>query len=277
MGKGDREKDKKAFAYSPVRIYMSAAVGVKKQIKEKALELLKNASDGLQYSELVAAIKEALPDANENTIHGSIWNLHKTCSTQVSKPARGLFKYIGSGVSGTVTGGVTTTTVQAGRNESLFYDSFKKYLTGGLGDSDNAIVIGGSAFGEKWSTPDVLGLRKSERGAMVVLPTEITSAEIKVSKVPQELITGFGQACVYLLFSNKSYLVVPKQIGKEILDRLDALCRLFNIGLILFNKDNVNTPDYEIRVRATKHDPDMFYVNHYLNKLSEKQKDDLKL
>jgi len=98
-----------------------------------------------------------------------------------------------------------------------------------LEDSDNAITMGGAGFWDKWSVPDVLGVRKSGHGAIAEWPTEITSAEIKVGTSTKELITGFGQACTYLLFSNKSYLVIPKQTNEELLDRLDALCQLFGI------------------------------------------------
>jgi len=256
---------------------MSAIVGVK-QIRDKALELLKATPDGIHYSELIHLIKQALPDAKENTIYGAVWDLDKRFPKQVNKPARGLFKYISSSATDKTKEVTTAFTSQANRgNESLFYDSFRDYLRGELGDSDNAITMGGAGFGDKWSTPDVLVVRKSGHGAIVALPTEITSAEIKVGTSTQELITGFGQACAYLLFSNKSYLVIPKQTNKELLDRLDALCQLFGIGLILFNKDNSNNPDFQIRNRAVKHDPDMFYVNEYLNKLTEQQRHDLEL
>jgi len=63
---------------------------------------------------------------------------------------------------------------------------------------------------------------------------------------------------------------VPKESRKEDLDRLDALCSIFGIGLILFDHTNRAKPGYEIRVRAAKHEPDMFYVNRYM-KLVEDQ------
>jgi hypothetical protein len=43
--------------------------------------------------------------------------------------------------------------------------------------------------------------------------------------------------------------------------RLDTLCRQFGIGLILFNNKDIEDPGFEIRARAIKHEPDMFYVN----------------
>ena len=248
----------------------------RKEIKEKAIELLKSTPNGLHYSELTRKIKEALPEANENTIHGTIWNLDRTEPKEVYKAGRGLFMHVNYKLSKEKT--LATVGIQHEReDESVFYDSFRDYLRGELGDCDRAITLGGSAFGEKWSTPDVIGIRKSARGAIIELPPEITSGEIKISTSSQDLITGFGQACAYLLFSNKSYLVIPKQTKDEIVDRLEALCGVFSIGLILFDKDNPSNPDSEIRTRSTKHNPDMFYVNYYLGMLSEEQRNKLGL
>jgi hypothetical protein len=47
----------------------------KDQIVAKAIELLQEQPHGLRYSELRAAILQALPDANPNAIGGTIWNL----------------------------------------------------------------------------------------------------------------------------------------------------------------------------------------------------------
>ena len=44
----------------------------------------------------------------------------------------------------------------------------------------------------------------------------------------------------------------------------------FGIGLVLFDTTNVNDPQFEIRDRPLKHEPDMFYVNKYM-KLIEKE------
>jgi hypothetical protein len=45
---------------------------------------------------------------------------------------------------------------------------------------------------------------------------------------------------------------------------LDTLSRQFGIGLILFDTTNVEDPNFEIRARAIKHEPDMFFVNKNL-------------
>jgi hypothetical protein len=83
------------------------------------------------------------------------------------------------------------------------------------------------------------------------------------------LITAFGQACSYKIFSHKSYIVVPNESLDEDLTRLDALCRIFGIGLILLDSTSPKQPGFEIRVRAAKHEPDMFYVNRYMKLIED--------
>ena len=64
-------------------------------------------------------------------------------------------------------------------------------------------------------------------------------------------------------------MVVPKQSPEEDLSRLDALSMIFGIGLVLFDNTKPKAPDFEIRVRAAKHEPDMFYANKYLKLVEE--------
>ncbi|HEY9229901.1 MAG TPA: hypothetical protein VIP11_24835 [Gemmatimonadaceae bacterium] len=98
--------------------------------------------------------------------------------------------------------------------------------------------------------------RKSD---IVKFPTEIVSAEIKLDT--QGLITAFGQACSYKLFSHKTHIVVPSTASEDDIARLDALCLIFGIGLVLFDATAPSDPKFDIRVRAMRHEPDMFYVN----------------
>ncbi len=82
-----------------------------------------------------------------------------------------------------------------------------------------------------------------------------------------QLVTAFGQACAYCLFAHKSYLVIPKDAPEEEIARIDSLCQVFGIGLVLFNSNDSEDPDFQIRVRPQKHDPDMFYVNKYMKQI----------
>lgn len=105
----------------------------------------------------------------------------------------------------------------------------------------------------------MIGIREPRKSDIIKFPTEIVAAEIKLDST--NLITAFGQACAYRLFSHKSYIVVPITSLEDDIARLDTLSRIFGIGLILFDSSNPKAPDFSIRVRATQHDPDMFYVN----------------
>ena len=93
---------------------------------------------------------------------------------------------------------------------------------------------------------------------------EIISAEIKID--PQQPVVAFGQAAAYRLFSAKSYIVTPKAISEEDYSRPEALCMLFGIGLVLFETSQ-KEPDFEIRVRAQRYLPDMFYVNEFAERI----------
>lgn len=59
---------------------------------------------------------------------------------------------------------------------------------------------------------------------------------------------------------------MPKTILEEDYSRLEALCMLFGIGLVLFNV-NLDEPDFQIRVRAQRFPPDMFYVNEFAERI----------
>jgi hypothetical protein len=100
------------------------------------------------------------------------------------------------------------------------------------------------------------------------VPTEIVSAEIKTEST--QLITAFGQACAYSLFSHKSYLVIPKRSSPDDISRLDALCQGFGIGLVLFDTTSPEIPGFTIRIRPRKSEPDMFYNNNFMRLIEEK-------
>ena len=232
------------------------------KIVSKAVEVIKTLPEGIRYSELVRTIQQDFPDIPNNTIHGTIWNLEARVPDKIYKPARGLFRHN------------TFRDVQLGEfgqklpdktekiREEDFYQSFADWLVKQLEECTKAIPLGGNKFRDKWGTPDVVGIREPRKSDIIKQATEIVSAEIKIDT--KDLITAFGQACSYKLFCHKSYIVVPKESLEEDISKIDALCLIFGIGLILFNSRNNKDPDFEIRVRPTKHEPDMFYVNRYM-------------
>ena len=238
------------------------------KIRQRALEILSANHDGVRYSALVNQIMEENPEYPHGTVTGSIWNLDATISDKVVKASRGLFKlreFADVAISPELPLVIPDT--QAKIKEEDFYEPFAEWITNDLEECTKAIALGGSKFKDKWGTPDVIGINKAKESDIIKFPTEIISVEIKTDTIG--LITAFGQACSYKIFSHKSYIVVPKKSLQEDIDRLDSLAMIFGIGLILFdNTDKVN-PNFEIRVRASKHDPDMFYVNKYIKLIAD--------
>lgn len=59
---------------------------------------------------------------------------------------------------------------------------------------------------------------------------------------------------------------MPTSLTEEDQSRLESLCMLFGVGLVLFDLDK-NNPRFSIRVRAQRFSPDMFYVNEFAERL----------
>ena len=80
---------------------------------------------------------------------------------------------------------------------------------------------------------------------------------------PTAPILAFGQAVAYRLFSTKTYIAMPNTLTES---RLESLCALFGVGLVLFDL-NTDAPNFSIRTRAQRFSPDMFYVNEFAERL----------
>lgn len=240
----------------------------KEKITSKAIESLKNNPDGIRYSELVRKMHQEFPDIPINTIYGVVWDLDLRVPDKVYKASRGLFRHTEFREVEISEAGPQTTTPTERIEEESFYGPFSNWLVNDLEECTSAIVLGGNKFRDKWGTPDVIGKREPRRSDIIKGDTEIVSAEIKINT--KELITAFGQACSYKLFSHKSYIVIPKSSPQDDLAKLDSLCLIFGIGLVFFDSNDAINPQFEIRVRAMKHEPDMFYANKYMS-LIEKE------
>ncbi len=234
----------------------------RERIRSKAIELLKNNSQGLRYSQLVRMIQESFPAIPTNTIQGSIWNLDTEIPKEVYKADRGLFRHTSFREIQIIPEQVSHISPPSKLSEESFYQAFADYLKNELEECTKAIKLGGNRFADKWGTPDVMGIKKPMPSDIIKPEIVIVSAEIKVDT--SGLITAFGQACAYKLFSHKVYIVVPKNSNEEDKSRIESLCLIYGIGLILFDSASIESPQFEIRVRPLKHEPDMFYVNKYM-------------
>jgi len=230
------------------------------KIIKKVIEILNENPQGVKYSQLFNYLKEEFPNFPKGTIHGTIWNLEKR-RDDIVKPERGLFvlkKFFKEEYPLEKIERI---------KEECFYQPFADYLINDLEECTKAIPLGKNKFQDKWGTPDVIGIYKFLETEPIRPPIEIISAEIKIDT--QALITAFGQVCSYKLFSHKAYLVIPNDSPQQDIGRLESLCLKFSIGLITFNRRDIENPDFRIITRAIKHEPDYFYVNKYLKLLGK--------
>jgi hypothetical protein len=233
-----------------------------KEIQNLARKIVAESPGGIRYSALVEQISTANPETPKNTIHGSVWDLATRFPTEITKPSRGLF-LPASSAAGTASI-MPPVSASPKVKEEDFYEPFADWLKNELDEATVAIPLGGAGLQKKWGTPDVIGVYKALASHRIKFDLEIISAEIKID--PQQPVVAFGQAAAYRLFSAKSYIVMPNSISEEDYSRLEALCMLFGIGLVLF-ETNAEEPDFKIRVRAQRYPPDMFYVNEFAERI----------
>ena len=244
-------------------------MSIREKVIQKAIELVEASPTGKRFSELVKEISAIFPGIKVNTIYGAFHKFKMELPKSIYQPGRGLYKAVkyrekgeGQQAEGTEKADI------AKIREEDYYAPFGDWLINEIEECTKFISVGGNVFKDKWGTPDVVGVWEAKRSDIFKPPTQIVSAEIKLD--PTNLITAFGQACSYRLFSHKSYLVVPTSSPQEDINRLDALSRIFGIGLITFNPLDAKNPEFDIRSRAARGEPDTFYVNKYLKLVEEK-------
>ena len=212
------------------------------------------------------AIVGQTPETPVNTIHGSTWDLATRFPAEIIKPSRGLFQPASAQTTLPTPVTVVEPEIEAGFSETDFYEPFAEWLKNDLDEVTVVSSLGGAGLKTKWGTPDVVGVYKPTASNLIKFPLEIVSAEIKIS--PQAPVVAFGQAVAYRLFSTKTYVVMPSSLSEEDLSRLESLCMLFGIGLVIFDLD-LKKPGFTIRVRAQRYIPDMFYVNEFADRLRQ--------
>ena len=236
------------------------------QIRETARRIISSNKGGIKYGDLHEQISSPNPETPKNTIHGSIWDLHLRFPQEISKPSRGLFVPIADDFPTAPEAPKVTPKYK----EEDFYEPFAEWLKSDLDEVTDSAALGGASMGKKWGTPDVVGVYKPLASNLIKFAIEIVSAEIKID--PGQPVVAFGQAIAYRLFSTKTYIAMPITMTLEDLSRLEALCMLFGVGLVLFDL-KPDKPNFQIRVRAQKFTPDMFYVNEFAERLKESDTD----
>ncbi len=235
------------------------------QIRSLAKSIIAEKPGGIRYGALIQAISQQTPETPKNTIHGSVWNLDALFPNEIAKPSRGLFTPATRSGNDVVTESIDQiSATEAKIKESDFYEPFAQWLRNDLDEVTEVAALGGAGLKSKWGTPDVVGVYKPLASNLIKFPLEIVSAEVKID--PQAPIVAFGQAIAYRLFSTKTYIAMPTALTEEDQSRLESLCILFGLGLVLFDL-NKDAPDFSIRVRAQRFPADMFYVNEFADRL----------
>jgi hypothetical protein len=249
--------------------------GIVNRIKHVARQVLEQSPQGIRHAGLVSKIQAELPAAKLTTIAPSVSELPST-ETDVLRPSRGFYilaKFANSEArpAPPESGLQPARPAQSPIAEQDYYEPLALWLKTDEEFSE-AVVVGGNTFRNKWATPDVIGTYKPQRSDPVEFPLELVSAEIKIDA--SQSVTAFGQACAYRLFSHQVYIVMPITIKdvKDDFERLEALCELFGMGLVLF-KLNPADPQFERVVAARKFEPDMFYVNEFARRLRQTAQD----
>lgn len=238
---------------------------IREKIAALCVQALTLSPSGLRFAEIKRYVQHHLdPSIKQSNIPANLVKLVEISDGKITKVDKGLYQ-LASNLGNVSHEEIITTPSSKKITEQDFYQSFADWLVNELEDCTKTEVVGGASFGDKWATPDVIGVLKSKPSDIFKFEHEIVAAEIKISG-GESLITALGQACSYRLFAHRSYIVVPKQANKSDLDRLDSLCLLFGIGLVIFDVDYPDNPDFSIKTRALTHKPDMFYLNHYLGK-----------
>jgi hypothetical protein len=236
------------------------------QIRSAALELLAGHPQGLRYSQLVRHVSKLNPAFNNKTVSNVVWSLDTVLPEHVYKPSKGVYRLVQfREAAEQPTRAMQALATQKDVREEEFYPLFAQWLKNDVEDVTLAIPLGGNAFRDKWGTPDVVGKDVSRASDLIKAQTAIVSAEIKTDT--SGLIAGLGQTAMYRLFSHRVWLVIPRHTPTEDLARVDALCRMYGIGLVTFNSRSLTTPDFQLAIRPRHHDPDLYYTNRYLKRV----------
>lgn len=132
------------------------------EIRRLAREIVRDTPGGIRYTPLVRRIHADHPETPINTIHGGVWDLHRQFANEIAKPSRGVYVWIPATAAATPgEPAPASPTPVAGPREQDFYEPFKDYLKDDLEEATRAVVLGGAGLGEKWGTPDVIGVYKA--------------------------------------------------------------------------------------------------------------------
>jgi len=239
-------------------------MSTRQQVAEIAANIIRRNPTGIRWVELATQVRAVLPQVSPNTITGSLHHFRNHLPVDIVRPDRGVYAVHSAGED-VAAEALAATPAPAKFREQSFYQPFAEWLVDELEEATKARAIGGNVAGGKWGTPDVIGLFQPRKTDAIQFIEEVVAVEIKIDTT--SLIVAFGQACAYKLFAHRVYIAVPRDANSKDLKRLDALAGVVGIGLVKFNADDPANPDFQVMVRAARHEPDYFYTNEILGKL----------
>lgn len=238
-------------------------------VTRAALDIIRQSPRGIRFGEIHARIRALFPETPASVISAGIAGIERRHPELVTKPERGLYLPVRSGSEpspGTASETVSTRALR----ESELYPSLAEWLVNDLEEVNHAVALGGSGLGGKWGTPDVVGVYRPIAGDVIRFQPEIVACEVKIDV--NQPVVAFGQAVSYRLFSSRVYLVLPAALSGQELQRLEALCQLFGIGLVTFAADGEGAR-YVARLRAQTFTPDMYHANRFAEQLKRYDRD----
>jgi len=227
---------------------MKEMTKIRSEIFNMALKIIESYSDGIRYSDLKLKLIEQLPNHYPNTLGSAITNIFKANEFEglVWKPRRGIFMHIK--YKEKYEAEKQQIIPEDKIREEDFYESCAHFFINELEVCTKACALGGSLFGNKWGTPDTIGLNESKESDYFKHPPYFISIEIKTNV--NKYMTAFGQADVYKQFSHFVYIVVPNNMSLKNIDYLTNICKTHSIGIVLFNNRDVVNPDYKLWLEA---------------------------
>jgi hypothetical protein len=157
-------------------------------------------------------------------------------------------------------------------DEAQLYRPFAEFLEKDVHECTNAIKLGGNVLQEKWGTPDVVGYFRVSPGVKYKSQQIVSFVSAEIKSDPNKPVEAFGQACAYLRFSHKVYLVLPLTITEDDKQLIETLCGIVHIGLVFFDPSDKKNPRFQIRMRPEPHEPDPIMLNVVLDKLDSRFK-----
>ena len=227
--------------------------------------------DGMRAKEATERIHRALNgEVKKGTVRGQLatvafYESDEFGHERKAEPEKGVyyFRKVSTQTQQSNTGVAPVGPPEQAKEED-YYEPFAEYLVQELYECGKAISVGGKKFKDFWATPDVVGLSKSEEWDVAKFQ-EVVSAEIKKDNAMRDLMTAFGQACAYRLFSHKVYLVIPQITETVERSRLRKLCHTAGIGLVFFETGaEIDSSIFSLEILAQRHQPDMAYLNKYM-------------